>query len=417
MLEPTRDDPEKQSLPPSRLAAAGGCEAKRLRIHRERGGAVAGRIDRTGGCVVMVLAKKTLLHLTPMAAIGGCEVDCLRIVQELGDYDHQVVVFDDYGPMSAQWKAAGARVDHLSAWQHGKRKFQSVLAAWAESQPQPTAIFYWSTSRLPVVINILRGWDVPWCVHLGNPVSKGFIPRVRRWMQERLNQAPRNTTLVACSNYVAASHRGASYFRRFPTEVIYNPVTAAFDQARKHRELPAGSIPRVGMVARLDSIKDHSTVIRALAAIAPGRPDVMVEFAGDGHLHEALEREAHRLGVADRVRFLGFTQVAPLLAQWDVYVYSTTASEGMGTAIAEAMMAGLPCIVSDLTVMREVCGESDTLYFPAANAAALGQTLVQLIENRARRETLGLAAQSRARRMFAVAQVAKAYLRVVSPIQ
>jgi glycosyltransferase involved in cell wall biosynthesis len=87
----------------------------------------------------------------------------------------------------------------------------------------------------------------------------------------------------------------------------------------------------------------------------------------------------------------------------------------MGTSIAEAMMAGLPCIVSDLKVMREVCGgDNDTLYFPAANATALGQALLQLLDDRARREALGLAAQRRARRMFAVPQVAQAYLRVVS---
>jgi glycosyltransferase involved in cell wall biosynthesis len=325
------------------------------------------------------------------------------------------VVFDDRGPMSAEWEAAGARVDHLSAWQKGRQNFRLALARWVEAQPRPAGIFYWSTSRLPIVINILQRWDMSLCVHLGNPVLKGLIPRVRRWMQERLNPAPRNTTLVACSNYVAASHRQASYFRRFPMEVIYNPVTTAFDQTRNHRELPTGSCPRIGMVARLDSIKDHLTVIRALAIIAPVRPDVMVEFAGDGQLHEALEREAHRLGVADRVRFLGFIQVVPLLAQWDVYVYSTTPSEGMGTSIAEAMMAGLPCIVSDLKVMREVCGgDNDTLYFPAANATALGQALLQLLDDRARREALGLAAQRRARRMFAVPQVAQAYLRVVS---
>jgi glycosyltransferase involved in cell wall biosynthesis len=213
---------------------------------------------------------------------------------------------------------------------------------------------------------------------------------------------------------VAASHRQASYFRRFPTQVVYNPVTADFDQEREHRELPIGSCPRIGMVARLDSIKDHLTVIRALATIASIRPGLTVEFAGDGDLHEFLEKEAHRLGVGDRVRFLGFTKIPPLLRQWDIYVYSTTASEGMGTSIAEAMMAGLPCIVSDLRVMREICGDDGVIYFPAANASALGRILVQLLKNRAHREALGLAAQRWARGMFAVPQVAGAYLRVIS---
>ncbi len=363
----------------------------------------------------MTTPRKTLLHLSPLADVGGCEVNCLRVIEGLGDYHHHVLVFDERGPMSEKWESAEARVDHLAAWRKGRRKFRSALAAWAGSQIQPEGIYYWSTSRLPMVIGTFRHWEMPLVVHLGNPVTGGFIPGLRRWVQERLNPASRHTTLVACSNHVAASHRQASYFRRFPTEVIYNPVTTVFDQARKHRELPAGSNPRVGMVARLESIKDHSTVIRALAALIPIRNDIIIEFAGDGDLRRNLVNEARRLGVADRVRFLGFTEVGPLLAAWDIYVHSTTAAEGMGTAVAEAMMAGLPCIASDLAVMREVCGDDGADYVPAADAAALGQALLLLIEDRAHREALGLAAQRRARRIFALPQVAGAYLQVVSP--
>jgi glycosyltransferase involved in cell wall biosynthesis len=363
----------------------------------------------------MIMSKKTLLHLSPLADIGGCEVNCLRVIEGLGDYDHRVLVFDERGPMSAKWESAGAQVDHLADWRTGRRKFRSALAAWVKTQPQPDGIYYWSTSRLPIVIRTFRHWEIPLVVHLGNPVKGGLIPGLRRWVQERLNPASRHTTLVACSNHVAASHRQASYFRRFSTEVIYNPVTTAFDQARKYRELPTASRPRVGMVARLESIKDHSTVIRALAALIPIRDDIIIEFAGDGGLRRDLESEARRLGVADRVSFLGFVEVGPLLAEWDIYVHSTTAAEGMGTAVAEAMMAGRPCIVSDLDVMREVCGDDGAHYVPAADAAALGQALLLLIEDRARREALGLAAQKRARLMFSLPQVAGAYLQVVSP--
>lgn len=362
----------------------------------------------------MVMARKTLLHLTPLAVIGGCEINCLRVVEGLGDHDHRILVFDDPGPMSARWEAAGARVDHLRAWRHGRRKFRAALAAWAEQESGPAGVLCWSTSRLPAVIGVLRGWDAPWGVHLGNPIAGGLGPNLRRWLQEHLNPALPAVTLVACSNHVADSHRRAFYFRRFPTEVIYNAVDPSFDRTREHRELPPGSRPRVGMVARLDAIKDHATVIRALAAIAHVRADVIVEFAGDGALRQNLEQEAHRLGVADRIRFLGFIPVGPLLAEWDVYLHSTTAAEGMGTAVAEAMTAGLPCLVSDLPMMREVCGDAGAVYIRAADAVGLGQALLHLIGNRGRREELGRAAQDRARHLFTLPRVAGSYLRVVT---
>ncbi|MEJ1972691.1 MAG: hypothetical protein WDM96_09600 [Lacunisphaera sp.] len=94
---------------------------------------------------------------------------------------------------------------------------------------------------------------------------------------------------------MALSHRNSAYYRRFPLQVIYNAVGSAFDRQRGHRVLSAGSRPRIGMVARLDAIKDHVTVIRALAAIRSLRSDVIVEFAGDGALRPGLEEEARRL--------------------------------------------------------------------------------------------------------------------------
>lgn len=274
---------------------------------------------------------------------------------------------------------------------------------------------YWSTSRLPVVLRVLRDWAAPWVVYLGNPVGKGIVPDLRRHLAEWTHGAPPGVSLVACSQLVAASHRRAAYFRRFATEVIYNAVDPVLDKARRYRELDSGSAPRIGMVARLDRIKDHRTVIRALVTIAAIRPDVIVEFAGDGPLRQDLEHEARTLQVADQVRFLGPRAVGPLLSEWDICVHSTTESEGMGTAVAEAMMAGLPCLVSDLPVMREVCGDEGAAYAPAGDPEGFANALVELVRDQTRRETLGRAAQARARRMFGLPQIATAYSRTVFP--
>jgi glycosyltransferase involved in cell wall biosynthesis len=359
--------------------------------------------------------RKHILHLTPLAACGGCEVNCLRIIQALDNCDHLVLVFGEAGPMTPVWESASVRVLHLAAWDKGLGYFSTQLGKWAEGQAAPDAVMYWSSSRIASVLSTLGKWDVPWTVYLGNPLPAGSLSGIRRSIDGWMQVPKPNVTLVACSQHVAASHREASYFRGFATEVIYNAVDPSFDRPHAHRPLEAESAPVIGMVARLDQIKDHKTLLGAVAALAPVRPDILLEFAGDGPLRQELENEARRLKIADRVRFLGFRPVVPLLEKWDIYVHSTTASEGMGTAVAEAMMSGLPCIVSDLDVMREVCGRDGALFAPAGNVPGFARALLQLIQDRALREAIGGAARSRARLMFGSSEIGTAYARLVFP--
>jgi glycosyltransferase involved in cell wall biosynthesis len=362
------------------------------------------------------MKKRTkLLHLTPLAAYGGCEVNCLRLIQARGDCDHHVVVFDRRGPITAEWERAGASVQHLGEWQRDAARFVIALAAWSKWESRPDAVIYWSTSRLPSVLGVIGRWEAPCVVHLGNPLGAGLISRARRQVDDWAHRAHPNVTLVACSNYVAESHHGSAYFRKFPIQVIYNPVEPALDRDRDHRDLCSGRAPRVGMVARLDRIKDHRTLIRALAVAAAARTDIEIEFAGDGPLRAELQREAARLGVGGRVRFLGFAPVGPLLLDWDIYAHSTTDSEGMGTAVAEAMTSGLPCLVSDLRVMREVCGEDGAAYARAGDDASFSRGLLQLADDLPRRKSLGRTAQERARKMFGLNAIASAYLKVLFP--
>jgi len=356
---------------------------------------------------------KTLLHLVPLAAIGGCEVNCLRLIKGLPGYQHRVVVFDNVGPMSPQWEQCGAEVFHLQAWRKGRTRFREAFNHWVRLQDEPDGLFCWSSSRLPDALVVLTQWDSPAAVHLGNPLQQGkWLQRAQRLWEEHHHNARRETKLAACSEQVASSHRNACYFRLYPIEVIYNPVEKNPSGKRLHRDLGSKDRAVIGMVGRLDSIKDQVTIIRAVAVLASHWPGLVVEFAGDGALRSTLEQEAVRLGVADKVRLLGFVETRSRLAEWDVYVHSTTTAEGMGTAVAEAMMEGLPCIVSDLPVMHEVCAGAAE-YFPAGSASGLAQVLQAMLTDRQARERFGAAAKERAEDMFSLEKAALAYERLL----
>lgn len=353
------------------------------------------------------------IHLSPLAATGGCEINCLRFIEALPDAAHDVLVFDTPGPMSSRWQAAGARLWHLDAWTHGGVFFADALEAWIGQQPQPTGVVYWSTSRLHRVLGALAVWRVPCVVHLGNPLSSHWQQRLRRKIEAMRSPPPDLVAGAACSEHVAQSHRLDPYFGRFPIEVIQNPVDARQTAKTEHRSLPPGARPVLGMVARLDAIKDHLTLIRMLAVLPTRWRDVTLEFAGDGHLKSRLTKAARRLGVADRVRFLGFVDVATAFDRWDLYLHSTTPTEGMGTALAEAMMAGLPCVASDLPMMREVGGPQAVVYAPPGEASRWAHAVEALLPDAPRRRELGRWARTRAGEKFAAATMVERYLRLL----
>ena len=318
--------------------------------------------------------------------------------------------------MSQRWRAAGVSVEHLDVLRLGPAAFARRLRALAQAGRFQGTVFYWSSARLFWVWQALSEMVPTITVHLGNPYGAGCFGQWRDSVYELFSRSRKRIRLVACSQSVADSFRGAPFFRGMPLEVVPNPVEIA---ARKseHRILAEDSVLRLGMVARLDPIKDHATVIRAMPAILQKYPKATLELAGDGVLRVELEALARREGVESSVRFLGSVRdVSALLREWDIFVYSTTASEGMGIAVAEALMAGLPVIASDLPVMREVCGEA-AVYFSSSSPSALASSACDLVADHVRRVSLGQSAANRARSCFAPEAIARRYLTIAKANQ
>lgn len=355
-----------------------------------------------------------IIHFSPVSAIGGCEVNCLRLIESLPTFHHHVLVFGEPGPMDERWRNAGACVEHLSAWKLGAWAFQARLRQWAKTQFVPIGIYYWSSSRLPFVLAAFKQWSVPWGVYLGNPLVMSLTSRARLFTWQLFAIKTEKVTIVACSRYVEKSHVDGAFFRCFRSITIYNAVASAFDTLHEHRLLMSSDCIRLGMVARLDSIKDHATLICALPQILKDWPKLQLEFAGAGDLAKSLSSLAKKLNVADHVKFLGAIDDIPaLLRTWDVYLHSTTRNEGMGTAVAEAMMAGLPCILSDIEVMREVGGRDEVVYATAGAPEAWAKSIGALLADQPQRTILGHSAQVRARNLFSSAAVANAYLDIL----
>jgi glycosyltransferase involved in cell wall biosynthesis len=109
---------------------------------------------------------------------------------------------------------------------------------------------------------------------------------------------------------------------------------------------PPGARPDFDFVfvGRLVPIKQVDLFLAALAIVAEERPAARAAIVGDGPLRPALEREAARLGLTDRVCFAGRQeQVADWLRRSRVFVL-TSQSEGLPLSAIEAMTCGLPVV-------------------------------------------------------------------------
>lgn len=172
------------------------------------------------------------------------------------------------------------------------------------------------------------------------------------------------------------------------------------------RERLAGDAERpvVLTVARLDPQKGLDVLVAAAAEM----PDARFVVAGEGRQRGRLEADAQRLGLRDRIVFLGHrTDVPDLLAASDLFVLPSL-YEGSSLAVLEAMASGKPIISTAVGGTDELLlhGESGLLV-PARDAGALASAIQTALSDPSLRNRLGAAARERAANHFSAAAASK----------
>ncbi len=141
-------------------------------------------------------------------------------------------------------------------------------------------------------------------------------------------------------------------------------------------------------VARLQRHKGMDTVIAALPAILARAPDVRYAVAGAGPDRERLEKLTHKLGLADRVRFLGGVTDQDLPALYNlasVYVGASRRSErlgveGFGISLVEASACGLPVVAGNSGGIPDAVQDGETGFLvPPEDPAALADAICRLL--------------------------------------
>lgn len=169
-------------------------------------------------------------------------------------------------------------------------------------------------------------------------------------------------------------------------------------------------VPTIGYIGRVVPEKGLETLIAAVAKIS-SRPHVYI--VGSGSHRMALQDQAERLGVRDRVQFrsaIAPEKVPALLADFDALVLPSLTQrnwkEQFGRVLIEAMACEVPVIGSDSGEIPNVIGDCG-LVFPEGNAEKLAEHIKRVLDDSAYRRKLGVAGRTRVLDNFTQARVAE----------
>ncbi len=346
-----------------------------------------------------------LLHVHSGNLYGGVETMMLALARQsarTSSIAHEFALAFD-GQIAAELRSIAVPVHLL-----GEVRMRNPVSAWRARQRLARLL---TAERYSAVI-----CHMPWAHAIfAGVVTKAHRPLVfwmhgatsgRHWTERWAALTP--PALAICNSRFTASMLS----RIFPgaaAQVLYCPVMIP-DSRPGHAETfavreelgTARDAIVVVQVGRMESLKGHSSLLRALAH-QRSRDWVCWQVGDAQRPHErryvdTLHRLADELGIGDRVKFLGHrSDVARILAAADIYCQPNSAPDAFGISFIEALGAGLPVVATAIGGAVEIVDESCGVLVPPSDEHALAAALAGLIDDAEMRRRLGAAGPARAR--------------------
>jgi glycosyltransferase involved in cell wall biosynthesis len=313
-----------------------------------------------------------VLHVITGLAAGGAEHQLRLLVRRL-PYDCEVVTLSHPGTVAAAIRADGTTVHELTMTSNHdvsvvgqlRRLIRAGDFDLVHTHLYRACVHGRVAARLAGVPNVVATEH-----SLGDGVIEGrrasTAVRALYVASERLGQAT-----IAVSEAVAGRLRawGVPDARISVIPNGIDPAEFRYDAAlRRSARARLGIAPDalvIGGVGRLEPSKRFDRLIRAVREV----PGVTLLLVGDGSARAALQQEAARHGVTDRVVFAGaVSHVREQLCAMDIFA-SPSDQETFGLAVLEALACGLPAVYAvcpPLDELAAAAGERGAATAPGA---------------------------------------------------
>jgi glycosyltransferase involved in cell wall biosynthesis len=162
------------------------------------------------------------------------------------------------------------------------------------------------------------------------------------------------------------------------------------NQFRRYSLQDASTIlSSIGVLSWDWKVAGHKIAIEAISLLKDRFPNIKLLIAGDGPYKQYLQDVAANLGVVKNIIFCGNVEKsATILRITDIYVHMAL-NEALGLVIIEAMQSRKAIIAAHLGGIPELIVNNETGVLIEPSAQNLANTLIELIEDKNKRESMG----------------------------
>jgi glycosyltransferase involved in cell wall biosynthesis len=364
--------------------------------------AVVRNSERAFNSTVNTRGALKIMHVISSLECGGMEQFVLRLADRQRQRQHQVTILAlRPGALLQSVEADRIRIHVLggtSSLMRFTRGLTFVTSKWPHiiHAHNPTSLHYATAAKA------LTAAKVVLTDHNGTNLRRPSVWELRH-----------TDIVVPVSRPTADAHINAYGFN-CPVQIIPNGVEIRMPQ--HNREKVKNSLAlKPGLtginVARLDAVKDHRTLLQALAILNRRGLPLNLLIAGDGNERRNLHQLVSSLELDhDRIRFLGFrTDVTDLLAASDFFALSSV-TEGSPLAVLEAMSQKLPVVATAVGGIPEVVRhQQDGLLVPPKSPGALADAIALIGRSPDLRRRMGNAANLRVEQEFSINKMVLRY--------
>ncbi len=329
----------------------------------------------------------------PSLLPGGAERQFAELAAGLAERGHEVlaVALERGGPLQDSLGAARLAVLGKTSRLGNVRVATGLAGLLRSFRPQ----VHYAFLSLPCVLGALlkpffpatrlvmglRATDVDHSAY-----AYGRASRVMHALEALLSS---RAELIIANSEAGQRDALARGFRPDRTVVVPNGIDTG--RCQPDRELGLGlraawgiapSEVLIGLVARLDPMKDHPNFLRAASQLAASHPEVRFVCVGGGPEGYATDLRAHAdaLGLADRLTWAGGrTDMPAVYNALDLLCLASAYGEGFPNVLGEAMSCGVPCCATDAGDAGLILGQAGVLV-PKGDAEALAAGLAELLD-------------------------------------